>query len=222
MKKLFVFLIPLMFSMPIFCQLGNNIVGLYQCIEDEMNLLTREHRYSVKFFEINQINSDSISIWPIANDKVIAKLKDDSLFFTYDNKYSQIFNTHIEGKGSFFQDSINFRYYSSQTGYEAFYIVVSGHKAPTGLPDLVSFNQLKCFPNPFIDQINITYNTPNSTGKVLLNLYSATGLLLRKIEIAENGQFSKTISLEDLNKGIYFGVISLNGNWVDNIKLIKE
>jgi len=78
------------------------------------------------------------------------------------------------------------------------------------------------YPNPFIDKINVSYDIPNSTNRVLINIYSSTGLLLKKIEIAENGQFKKTISLEDLNKGIYFGVVSLNDKWINNIKLIKK
>jgi hypothetical protein len=78
------------------------------------------------------------------------------------------------------------------------------------------------YPNPFIDKINISYNTPNSTNRVSINIYSATGLLLKKIEIPENGQSTKTISLEDLNTGIYFGVVSLNDKWIYNIKLIKK
>jgi hypothetical protein len=211
-----------MFFRPTFCQTGNNIVGLYQCVEDEMNLLTREHRYFVKFFEITQINSDSISIWPIVNNSVIAKLKGDSLFFIYDYTNIYNFNTHAEGKGSFFPDSINFSYYESQTGYEAFYMVESGHKLPTGLNDLVSPIRLKCFPNPFIDNITLSYEIPNSIKGAAFNLYSVTGQLLKSIEITERGQFTKTFNLKELNSGIYIGVVTFNNKAIKAIRLFKE
>ena len=94
-------------------------------------------------------------------------------------------------------------------------------KSYSGIHNVIT-EPVTIYPNPFVDKINVSYGTPNSTNRVSLVIYSTTGALRKKIEIAENGQFSKTISLEDLNKGIYFGVISLNGNWVDNIKLIKE
>lgn len=175
MRNLYVLLLLIMFFRPTFCQTGNNIVGLYQCVEDEMNLLTREHRYLVKFFEITQIKADSISIWPIVNNSIIAKLKGDSLFFIYDYTDIYNFNTHVEGKGCFFADSINFSYYESQTGYEAFYMIESGRKLPTALTDLASSNRLICFPNPFIDNITLSYEIPNSIKGAAFNLYSVTG-----------------------------------------------
>lgn len=81
---------------------------------------------------------------------------------------------------------------------------------------------IKIYPNPFVDKINVSCDMPNSTNRVSLVIYTATGALLKKIEIPEIGQSSKTIFLEDLNKGIYFGVISLNDKWIKNIKLIKK
>jgi hypothetical protein len=94
-------------------------------------------------------------------------------------------------------------------------------KSYLGIRHLIN-EPITIYPNPFIDKINISYNKPNSTNRVSINIYSATGALLKKIEIAENGQSTKTISLEDLNKGIYFGVVSLNDKWIYNIKLIKK
>lgn len=81
---------------------------------------------------------------------------------------------------------------------------------------------IKIYPNPFVDKINVSCDIPNSTNRVSLVIYSTTGALLKKIEIAENGQSTKTISLEDLNTGIYFGVVSLNDKWINNTKLIKK
>lgn len=94
-------------------------------------------------------------------------------------------------------------------------------KSYLGIQNIIN-EPITIYPNPFIDKINVTYNAPNSTNKVSINIYSATGLLLKKIEIAENGQSTKTISLEDLNKGIYLGVVTLNNKGINNIKLIKE
>lgn len=86
----------------------------------------------------------------------------------------------------------------------------------------IKSESIKIYPNPFDDKINVSINIPNSTNRVSLVIYSTTGALLKKIEIAENGQSTKRISLEDLNTGIYFGVVSLNDKWINNIKLIKK
>jgi hypothetical protein len=94
-------------------------------------------------------------------------------------------------------------------------------KSYLGIQNIIN-EPITIYPNPFIDKINVTYNTANSTNIVSLNIYSTTGLLLKKIKIAENGQSTKTISLEDLNKGIYLGVVTLNNKGINNIKLIKE
>jgi hypothetical protein len=133
---------------------------------------------------------------------------DDFLFFDYEKteigiqfEFNKLFLITIAGGGrskSYIRDKYN------------------------SVNQTINSESIKIYPNPFIDQINISYDTPNSTGKVLLNLYSATGLLLRKVEIAENGQSIKRISLEDLNTGIYFGVVSLNDKWINNLKLIKK
>lgn len=81
---------------------------------------------------------------------------------------------------------------------------------------------IKCFPNPFVDKINFTYNTPNSTDRIFINIFSSTGQLLRKIEITENGQSTKTIYLDDIKKGIYLGVVTINNMYFSKTKLVKE
>ena len=73
------------------------------------------------------------------------------------------------------------------------------------------------YPNPFVDKINVSCDIPNSINRVSLVIYSTTGALQKKIEITENGRLSKTISLVDLNKGIYLGVVSLNDKSIYNI-----
>lgn len=148
---------------------------------------------------------DSAKLYLISNE--FWKI-DDFLFFDYEKteigiqfEFDKLFLITIAGGGrskSYIRDKYN---YVNQT---------------------INSESIKIYPNPFVDQINISYDTTNSTGKVLINLYSATGLLLRKFEIAENGQPMKTISLKDLNTGIYFGVVSLNDRWIKNIKLIKK
>jgi len=86
----------------------------------------------------------------------------------------------------------------------------------------VKSEPIKIFPNPFVDKFTLSCDMPNPTNRVSLVIYSTTGALLKKIEIPENGQSTKIISLEDLNKGIYLGVLTLDNKEVKNIKLIKE
>jgi len=222
MKPIYILFVLLLFSKTGFCQSNNDIVGLYKCVEDGMSLLTHEHSYSVTFFDVKQVNSELISIWPIANNTIFATLKGDSLYLTYDYTNVNNQNTHISGNGKFFPDSINFSYYISQTGYEAFYVINSGHKLPNGLNDLISSNQLKCFPNPFIDNITLSYEIPNSIKGAALNLYAVTGQLQKSIEITERGQFTKTFNSKDLNLGSYIGVVTFDNKAVKAIKLFKK
>lgn len=81
---------------------------------------------------------------------------------------------------------------------------------------------MRFYPNPFIDKISFICEFPDSSDKILFNLYSSTGQLLRKIEIVENGQSTKTIYLGDLEKGIYLGVVTINNRYYSKTKLVKE
>lgn len=94
-------------------------------------------------------------------------------------------------------------------------------KSYTGIHNVIT-EPVTIYPNPFVDKINVSCDIPNSTNIVSLVIYSTTGALLRKIVITENEQSSKTISLKDLNTGIYIGIVSVNDKWIKKIKLIKK
>jgi len=228
MKQLLISVILLFsISLPALCQISNSYFGIYNVQDDAVSLfeylykdpVTWKHNISDYYsISIDQINVDSVSISNIGGYHVNAFVQIDSLHFNFTDNITK---DNINGKGKFYNDSIKYAFFASGRN-GAFYITSSGHKIPNGLNDLVGTNQLKCYPNPFINNITLSFEVPNSTNRVSLNIYSATGLLLKKIEIVEKGQLTKTFSLEDLNKGVFFGVITLNNKGINYIKLIKE
>ncbi len=134
---------------------------------------------------------------------------DDYIFYPYINNKICVINENID------------KLFLATNSFIGFAKSYKRDKSYLGIQHIIN-EPITIYPNPFIDKINISCGIPNSTNRVSINIYSATGALLKKIEIAENGHSTKTISLEDLNKGIYFGVVSLNDKWIYNIKLIKK
>lgn len=133
---------------------------------------------------------------------------DDFLFFDYEKteigiqfEFNKLFLITIAGGGrskSYIRDNYN---YVNQT---------------------INSESIKIYPNPFVDKINLSCDLLNSSYKISLAIYTATGALLKMIDFEENGIFTKTISMGDLNAGIYCGVVSQFDKWVYNIKLIKK
>ena len=134
---------------------------------------------------------------------------DDFLFFDFEKTEIGI---QFESYDKLFLVSVNAGGASKEYNRDKFFSDIKNVKSEL----------IKIYPNPFVDKIYVSFDMPNSTNRVSLVIYTATGELLKKIEIPENEQSSKTIFLEDLNTGIYFGVVSLNDRWINNIKLIKK
>ena len=89
--------------------------------------------------------------------------------------------------------------------------VVSGIKNRSN--DLIV---LSAYPNPFIDQITIQYNTASNTA-LSLNIYDFTGRLVKTQDLGfhSKGLYNKTISLSDLASGAYKIVLSNNNEIIE-------
>jgi hypothetical protein len=90
--------------------------------------------------------------------------------------------------------------------------------------DLINFHKLddiKVYPNPvFTGQLEITFES-NEREDVLLTIFSADGRLVKTYSFVKSeGVFTKTIDITNLEQGIYFVSININGKVVT--KTIKR
>lgn len=84
------------------------------------------------------------------------------------------------------------------------------------------------YPNPFDDQTTITYNITNESS-VKLFIYNATGQVIMQADegIRKAGQYNYSISASqmgasNLNTGLYFYSIEINGQQVETRKMIRK
>jgi hypothetical protein len=94
-------------------------------------------------------------------------------------------------------------------------------KSYSGIHNVIN-EPVTIYPNPFVDNISLSYEIPNSIKEAAFKLYSVTGQLLKSIEIAERGQITKAFNLKELNSGIYIGVVTFNNKAIKAIRLFKE
>jgi hypothetical protein len=94
-------------------------------------------------------------------------------------------------------------------------------KSYLGIQHIIN-EPITIYPNPFIDNISLSYEIPNSIKGAAFKLYAVTGQLLKSIEIAERGQITKAFNLKELNSGIYIGVVTFNNKAIKAIRLFKE
>ncbi len=85
-----------------------------------------------------------------------------------------------------------------------------------GLQTNQLMNSITLYPNPASNVLNIDHKTSETISSV--EIYSINGALIRKIQNTETIQ---SITISDLEKGIYFVKLELN-NQVLNYKFIKE
>lgn len=91
----------------------------------------------------------------------------------------------------------------------------------TGLEDKLSDLEVKVYPNPAIDEINIKYNS-EKLGKVYAEIYSSDGRLVDE-EINESylGENNFSVDISDKSKGIYFVNFTSDGK-TKTEKIIKK
>lgn len=67
------------------------------------------------------------------------------------------------------------------------------------------------YPNPAKDLINLVYSL-NTNGNVIINIKDITGrTVYEKVSSLASGTYKETLSTDQLNDGIYFFSVYLNG-----------
>jgi hypothetical protein len=80
-----------------------------------------------------------------------------------------------------------------------------------------SFN---VFPNPFNENVNIEYNLPKNSINPLIEIFDALGKSIKKINLQDT-EGNLVLNSTEFSKGIYFYVISANGEIIQDKKMIK-
>jgi flagellar hook assembly protein FlgD len=84
---------------------------------------------------------------------------------------------------------------------------------------------MKCFPNPFSDDLNINYNLATDVEKIMIKVYDNQGRLVKTSEQGESlaGYYRMTWNLSDLPSGLYHICLEANGKClkVQRVNLVK-
>lgn len=82
---------------------------------------------------------------------------------------------------------------------------------PNGLNELNKNVSASVYPNPAKDLINLVYSL-NTNGNVIINIKDITGrTVYEKVSSLASGTYKETLSTDQLNDGIYFFSVYLNG-----------
>lgn len=224
MKRCILILInTLAFVNIIFSQSNINPVGIYVCTSDVISYFdyvdknpNAFHKYFYNIgLEVLRINEDSITIWPLTDAPVYAKLKGDSLFFEYNNS-----NENLKGKGKFTKDSIYLSYSAFSLGNFPEYITKSGYKLSLELKTINS-NSIKCYPNPVIDNFMIEAEIPILVKQANLEIVSVDGKYLWTNQLTERGFVSKQLTVPAMQSGIYIVRLRFDSTIVAYIRICK-
>jgi hypothetical protein len=81
---------------------------------------------------------------------------------------------------------------------------------------------MKCFPNPFTEDLNIQYNLTHDVSSIVLKVYDNQGRVVAKNEQGESlaGYYSMRWNLSDLEAGMYHICLELDGRIVTNEKVL--
>jgi len=94
-----------------------------------------------------------------------------------------------------------------------------------GIEEAAGINGLKfvTYPNPAVEQVNLTYNFANAANKAAIEIYTQNGQLVYSNQLGNvtPGTYNTTINTASFAKGTYLVAISADGNKVFQ-KLIIE
>jgi len=94
---------------------------------------------------------------------------------------------------------------------------------PSGV--VAAHGEMKCFPNPFSDDLNIQYNLTNDESEVVMKVYDNQGKVVKVMEMSSQfkGYYSVRWNLSDLDSGMYHVCLELGGKCtkVERVVLLK-
>jgi len=90
--------------------------------------------------------------------------------------------------------------------------VVTDAKPAVESDVLTGHGAMKCFPNPFTEDLNINFNLATNVDKVVLKLYDATGRLVATLDQGPSlaGYYTARWNLSDLDGGMYNVCLEIN------------
>ncbi|MFZ4543608.1 MAG: T9SS type A sorting domain-containing protein [Saprospiraceae bacterium] len=98
-------------------------------------------------------------------------------------------------------------------------------KSTTPSDVITEHGAMKCFPNPFSDDLNIQYNLTNDENQVILKVYDNQGKVVRTMDQSTQykGYYSVRWNLSDLEAGMYHVCLELGGKCtkVERVVLLK-
>lgn len=109
---------------------------------------------------------------------------------------------------------------SASMGNDRFRIILGKNNNPVGVEEITKSENIKVYPNPFDDSINIQISNLNKSEKIKYKIYNQMGQEVLENEISMQKNQSATINVASLNKGLYYlHIYSEKNNEV--IKIIK-
>jgi hypothetical protein len=77
-------------------------------------------------------------------------------------------------------------------------------------------------PNPFAEQTTITYNVPAKYKFAQIIFKTIEGKIIRTVDITTKGQGQLNVFANDLSAGLYLYTLIVDGQVIDNKKMVKE
>ena len=118
---------------------------------------------------------------------------------------------------------ITYVVYNDANHNDSTYVVVTyqADAASISKPDISRIDFSNPYPNPVTSQTKINYNIPESFNKATLILRNLIGTQVKEY-IIDNPQGKILLDLTDINEGIYFYSLIIDGNVILTRKLIKN
>jgi len=90
--------------------------------------------------------------------------------------------------------------------------VVTDSKPAVESGVVTAHGDMKCYPNPFTEDLNISFNLTSNVDKVVLKLYDSTGRLVSTLDqgASQVGYYTARWNLSDLDGGMYNVCLEIN------------
>ncbi len=98
--------------------------------------------------------------------------------------------------------------------------VQSKSDARPDMPNVMELSMSQNYPNPFSQTTSIELNIPVEISSACIFIYDMSGKQIRKLQIAERGRFSVSLTADELNAGMYLYTLIADGKVIDTRKMI--
>jgi hypothetical protein len=199
-----------------------SVTNIWSEVSGDRIIRTDTSFYSIK---VTKHTNDQIFIinHPVL-DTIKATVISDSIYIFLQTIYHNEYHYYmIHGSGKFYVDTIKYQCKTGGPNGSFDNNCIAVKIKDNSINELNGYGGfIKCYPNPFVNNIYAELVIPQNIATATLNIYSIDGSLVKSCRLNERGKIRNQFDLKNLNNGMFTCIILFDNRPKYYTKIVKK